>query len=652
MSIVKMKRLQVIGLAEERETLLDQLLRLGCVEISEPEEKLTDPKWMSLVKRDTSTLSTAKGEASSLIAALASLKKYASAKDGLFIKRSGISEKAFWDPDKKSSALECAAEIQACTREIEQIYASVNKLNADLIGLQPWASLDIPMDTWESEHVQWYLGDCPAGTELSAMQADLAQTTDLAQLTQVSADKDLQYYLLVAHKSASSQALEALRPHSFHVDRFKDLSGTPKENINRLQAEIAQLETARKEQESLIAAQLDRKVDLQVCLDRVEQEISKQTVAERFLTNGKIFFAEGWLPADKLPELQNLLKGFTCAYQTADPEREETPPTQLKNPKWMRGINMVTEMYSLPAYHGGIDPNPLIFFWYVLFYGFMFGDLGYGLIIWIVAAVISHVFKPKGTIGYMFSLGQWLGASISFFGFITGGFFGNLLVVFFDNFTGGAAMPHWLEAFCNGLVINPVQDPMTILIVSLALGAVHLVMGQCIHIYMGFRDGSGVDALLDVVPWWIVFGGIALIVLNGNPYLLIAGAVALILTQGRKKDGIVKKLFGGVASLYDITSWLSDVLSYSRLMALMLATTVVAQVFNTLGALPHKLVLFIIVAILGNGFNIAINLIGTYVHAARLQYIEYFNKFYVEGGIPFRPLKYDTKYVDIKEEES
>ena len=184
---------------------------------------------------------------------------------------------------------------------------------------------------------------------------------------------------------------------------------------------------------------------------------------------------------------------------------------------------------------------------------------------------------------------------------------------------------------------------------------IYLITGQIIHIYMGFRDGEGVDALLDVVPWWIVFAGIALLALGMGPVVLIVGVLSLVCTQGRHNKGFIGKLFGGVASLYDITSWLSDVLSYARLMALMLASGVIAQVFNTLGSLGGRTVvgvlLFVVVFIIGHVFNIGVNLIGTYVHAARLQYLEYFGKFYKEGGIPFRPLKYDTKYVDIIEEE-
>lgn len=648
-----MKRLRVIGFAEERNDLLQQLLHLGCVEISEPEDKVTDPEWTALLRRDTSALSQRKAEASALTSALEALDKYAPAKKGLFTKRKPISEAAFFQEEAKAAALRHAEEINQCTHEISRLYSAENKLNASLASLLPWAELDLPLEQQGTAHTQLMLGTTPAASDADALRGELQEAAPLSELIDVSQDKDQRYYLLVVHNSDAEAALAALRPHSFSLVRFKDLRGTPRENIDRIRAEIQSLQDQRQDQQERIAAQKDQRAALQLAQDRAHQEINREAVAERFLTDGRIFFAEGWIPAEKVQDFSKLLSSFTCAWETADPAEGDAVPTLLKNPKWMDCINMVTEMYSLPAYDG-IDPNPLYFFWYVFFFGFMFADVAYGIIIFLGCLTIIKLFHPKNTLGRMMQLGLWLGGSTAICGIFVGGFFGNVLEVIYDTFLPNAVMPGWMAKFCSGLIVNPVNDPMTVLIIAVAIGCVHLIMGQCIHIYMGFRDGKvsgGVDALLDVVPWWIVFAGIAVIALLGSPVLLIIGVLSLIATQGRHAKGFFRKLFGGVKSLYDITSWLSDVLSYARLMALMLATSVIAQVFNTLGALPRNIIVFVLVFLIGHVFNIGVNLIGTYVHAARLQYLEYFGKFYKEGGIPFRPLKYDTKYVDINDEE-
>ena len=396
--------------------------------------------------------------------------------------------------------------------------------------------------------------------------------------------------------------------------------------------------------------------DLQVCADRLTAELSKESAKERLLTNGTVVFLEGWISEPGIPKAEAEMLKFACAWETAEPLEEEEPPVLLHNPKWMTPINMVTEMYALPAYRG-IDPNPLIFWFFLFFFGFMFADVAYGIIIWAICFVISRKYNPKGTMGYMFRLGQYMGISTFICGVFTGGFFGDVIPKVAEQMFGIPleGLPQWLQTFSNGIIVNPINDPMTTLILAIAIGVVQLVFGQCIHIYMGFRDGTAVDSLLDVVPWWLFFASIGIVAAGQPWWWILVGCVILVATQGHTKRGFFGKLLGGVASLYDVTSWLSDILSYSRLMALMLATSVIASVMNTLGTLggftAAGMILFILVFLVGHSFNIGVNLIGTYVHAARLQYLEFYGKFYVEGGTAFQPLTYKTKYVDIIKEE-
>ena len=661
MSIVKMKRLRLIGLKSEQDALLARLLHLGCVEVSETDDHLADPEWADLLKRDGAGLGEVKTQANAINSALEALRKYAPVKSGLFIKRSDISEADFLNADARAAALEIAAEINRRTQEIAQCHSQENRAAARRASLTPWAELDLPLELTGTESVKVTYLTFPAAADPGAITAALEEAAPLSQLTQAGGDRELLYFLMLCHRDEQQQAMEVLKPFSVSTVSFKDISGTAAENIAAADAELDELVERRETLAAEIAEYGDSRAALQVSLDRLNQEVAKESVRERMLTDGTVVFLEGWAAMKKLEGgrtqadlLREELNGFTCAYELSDPEENETPPTQLQNPKWMDCMNMVTEMYSLPAY-GGIDPNPLIFFFYIFFFGFMFADVAYGIIIFAISLIVSKLYRPKKTMGYMFQLGQYLGISTTICGIFVGGFFGNVLEVIYSTFLPNAAMPGWMAKFCAGIVVNPVADPMTVLIIAVCIGAVHLVFGQLIHIYMGFRDGEGVDALLDVVPWWCLFAAIALTALGRPWWLIIAGCLVLVLTQGRHKKGVFGKLFGGVASLYDVTSWLSDILSYARLMALMLATSVIAQVFNTLGSLGGRTVfgilMFVVVFLIGHVFNIAVNLIGTYVHAARLQYLEFFGKFYKEGGVPFRPLKYDTKYVDIEEEK-
>ena len=656
MAIVKMKRLRVIALAAQRDELLQRLLHAGCVEVTEPQAELSDPEWTALLKRDTSALSDVKARQNAVNSALEALQKYAPEKRGLFIHRRSIREKEFMSDAAMNAALHSAGEINARVQRISQLYTQENRLTGQRASLTPWSGLDLPLNTGGTEHARVSFHTCPAAVDLAEVRQALAQAAPSAELFPVSADRELQYLLLMCHRVESETVTETVRPWSFSTVTFKDMSGPAAENIARIDRELEDIRARRDKTAEEIAAMAPCRRDLQVCADRLTTELSKESAKEKLLTNGTVVFLEGWVTEPGIPKAEAEMLKFACAWETAEPLEEEEPPILLHNPKWMTPINMVTEMYALPAYRG-IDPNPLIFWFFLFFFGFMFADVAYGIIIWAVSFIIWKSYKPKGTMGYMFRLGQYMGISTFICGVFTGGFFGDVIPKVAEQMFGIPleGLPQWLQTFSNGIIVNPINDPMTTLILAVVIGVVQLVFGQCIHIYMGFRDGTAVDSLLDVVPWWLFFASIGLVVAGQPWWWILVGCVILIATQGHTKRGFFGKLLGGVASLYDVTSWLSDILSYARLMALMLATSVIASVMNTLGTLGGLsvggIILFVAVFIIGHVFNVGVNIIGTYVHAARLQYLEFFGKFYEEGGQAFQPMTYNTKYVDIIEEE-
>ncbi|MBR5475009.1 MAG: V-type ATP synthase subunit I [Lachnospiraceae bacterium] len=642
MSIVKMKRLKLIALNEQKDDLLAALLRVGCVEVTEPEGELSDPEWAELVHRDSASIMEVKTRANALNSALDALKKYAPVKSGLFEIRSEITEDAFFDEAFLANTERVAAQINEEVREISQNFAKENRIKAQAASLVPWAELDWPLGEAGTTFADTTFGVTPASVEVDKLTGELMVAAPEAELMLVHADKEQKYFFLISHKAVTEAAIEALRPFSFSVVRFKDVEGTALDNLRELDREILALEEERKARAERIASHKEERKNIKICLDRMNQELQMQLTREKFLTNDTVLFMEGWMAVAGQEKLEEALAKFCCAYELTDPKPEEEPPVLLKNPKWIEPMDMVVGMYSLPNYRG-IDPNPLMWPFFVFFFGLMFADVGYGLIMFAVSAVIIKIYKPKGTMKNLFGLGVLLGISTTICGAFTGGLFGDWVTVFCENFLG-------IENVTLPSIVNPLQDPMSILYFGIGCGIFHMFFGQCVKIWMAFRDGEGMEALLDVVPWWIFLGGIAVFVLAGSSVMMIVGVIALICTQGRHKDGFIGKLLGGVLSLYDVTSWLGDILSYSRIMALMLATTVIASVVNILASLPGSLIVFIGICIFGHIFNLGINIIGTYVHAARLQYLEFFGKFYKDGGVPFKPLTYDTKYVDVMDE--
>ena len=517
MAIVKMKRLRVIALAAQRDELLQRLLHAGCVEVTEPQAELSDPEWMALLKRDTSALSDVKARQNAVNGALEALQKYAPEKKGLFIHRRSIKEKEFLSDAAMNAALHSAGEINARVQKISQLYTQENRLTGQRASLVPWSGLDLPLNTGGTEHARISFHTCPPAVDLEEVRQALAQAAPSAELFPVSADRELQYLVIMCHRAESETVTETVRPWSFSTVSFKDMNGTAAENITRIDGELEEIRVRRDKTAEEIAAMADCRRDLQVCSDRLTAELSKESAKERLLTNGTVVFMEGWISEPGIPKAEAEMLKFACAWETAEPLEEEEPPILLHNPKWMTPINMVTEMYSLPAYRG-IDPNPLIFWFFLFFFGFMFADVAYGIIIWAVCFVISRKYNPKGTMGYMFRLGQYMGISTLICGIFTGGFFGDVIPKVAEQMFGipMEGLPQWLQTFSNGIIVNPINDPMTTLILAIVIGVVQLVFGQCIHIYMGFRDGHPIDGLLDVVPWWLFFGSIGLVVDSGG----------------------------------------------------------------------------------------------------------------------------------------
>ena len=641
MSIVKMKRMKVIALARERSELLRRLMSLGCVEISEPEDLLNDPDWTELLSRDTSELGQVRMRSGELNRALEALKRYAEVKgSGLFVQRGKVTEAELFDSDRTQAALQNAEEINAAVSALDKLKTRANRLEGQKAGLLPWESLDLPLETEGTEHVEIVPGTLPVSSTLEEVRGALAKAAELSELLPVSADKAQQYVLLLCHKEQWADALNTLKPYTFTAARFKGTTGTARENIASIDAELAQNAKEQEAQLEAIRAHAGCARELEVITDRLAQDEAREAARERGMTDGTIVFMEGWVPAARADKAEAVLKDFDAAYSFAEPKRYETPPTLLDNPWWLKPINMVTEMYSLPAYNS-LDPNPLMFPFFVLFYGIMMADMGYGLIMMIVSWTVIHKYHPKGTAGHLFGLLGICGVPTFLFGALTGGFFGDFIpqLLKLINPASTFDLPH---------LFTPLNDTLMILVGSMILGAIHVITGMAINFYKLTKRGQFWDAVMDVGSWWLVFLGAGIGAATGMWAVALAGVAALVLTQGRNEPTIIGKIVGGVSSLYDITGYFGDILSYSRLMALMLAGSVIAQVFNTLGAIPGNVIFFIIISLAGNTLNFALNILGCYVHDLRLQCLEFFNKFYEDGGRPFAPLAYNTKYVDVE----
>ena len=657
MSIVKMKRLRLLGMQSDRDPLFRLLQKQGCVEINEPAIDPDDPDQAALARPGGQGLATAREQNALLNNALAALKKYAPVKEGLFRTRPVLSEDELFDSGLYASALEAANAILESERTIARMSAEQAKLQNQKASLAPWIPLDVPLELEGDQMISLVFGTIPAKADFAALEAAVTAASEMSQLYHASTDENLQYFLLLCHASAEEACVEAMYPFGFSRSRLRGWTGTAAENDRMLDGQIARLgEELAKEQEH-IASFAPRRDDLRRAVDRSTQDIAREEAATRLLDTSSAFYLQGWIPAESEERLSEILSKFTCAWETEVPAPEdyEEVPIQLKNNKLTRPYNVITEMYSLPAYNG-LDPNPFIMPSFALFFGIMFADMAYGLLMVIAGVVCLTKMKPKGTMKNMMCLLVQCGISACIIGFLTGGFFGDAVSVVGSIFgQEWSLVPHLGtihigESIAIDLPLNLLEgnNPLYVLILAMCIGVIHLAVGVGIGTYLNIQDGHWLDAIADL-SWWVIMAGIVVMAVAQSNVVLFVGIAIMVVTaflQG-KGFGRFTNIFSAVYN--GVTGYLGDILSYSRLMALMLAGSVIASVFNQLGSLGG-LVLFIPVALIGHTLNFALNLIGCFVHTMRLHFLEFFGKWYRDGGRPFRPLNYNTKYVDIKEE--
>lgn len=640
MAIVKMKKLKLMVASPQREELLRGLMLLGCVEVSEPSAGLKELEFLS--QAESSDLIRLRTEHTALNNAIDLLKKYAKEKGGLLSPLPEVTSAQLLDETNLKQTMALADRVIQLDDTIRRLTAEEIVKHTDITALTPWADLDLPLDCSGTETSALVLGTLPGSVDFAQAVSALADATERAELFAVSSEKALSYVAMVCYREDLEAAQLALRPLGFAAVNFTDYKGTAAENIKAAEAALAEMasEKERCAQEIVDLAQF--RGEIKLCADTLATKVARAEASSRLMCTENVSVLEGWVPAENEETMAAVLEKFDCAWSTEDPTEEDYPtvPVKLKNGIFSRCLNAVTEMYSLPAYNG-IDPNPYMAPFFIFFYGMMMADMGYGILMVLATAVMLKVKKPNGMLKHFCELFFMCGISTIAWGAVTGGFFGDAplqVAKILNPATTWTGLPY---------LISPLEDTVTILIGAVALGFVHIVTGMAIGFVYNIKTKNYIAAFNDQLTWWVVFAGIGCFVLGLGPWVLAIGGVMIVVGSFLAGEGL-GKITGIFGALYNnVTGYFGDLLSYARLMALMLAGSVIAQVFNTIGAIPGNLIIFLLISIVGNALNLGLNLLGCFVHDLRLQCLEFFGKFYMDGGIAFRPLEMKTKYVNV-----
>ena len=645
-----MKKLRLMVVRSNKDALLKELVRRGCVEFSEIEGEIQDSDFKNLVTRESSGLMTFKAQHTALVGAVDILDRHMPEKKPMLSAKPEVGEDVLLDDSGVSAACAVAEEISSNEDRIKRIGAEESRQRSNIDALTPWAKLDLPLETTGTERCSVMLGTVPGSTDFAAMESALAAVTEEAELFLVEEDKTQKYLALVCMKEEHAAVMECMRSFSFSAAPVGGMTGTARECIAAAGKELDKL--AREKADCLlnIGALADHRNELKLAADVVSTKIARAEAEDKLYGLNSVVFMQGWLPADREAEMSEVFDRFECAWETEDPDPSEYPdvPVQLRSNKVTNALNMVTNMYSLPAYDG-LDPNPLMAPFFILFYGLMMADMGYGLLMIIAAVVAMKKIKPReGSLSFC-QLLLYGGISTFIMGALTGGFFGDALeqigkIIGMPE--GGGVLPS---------LFSPTNDVIYVLVGSMALGLIHLNTGMVINFVKKTKRGQLADAIWEEGALWVTLVGIVLFILKkanvaGVPVVLIVGLVMVFYGGSRSAKGVGGKIMSVFVTLYNqATGWFGDILSYSRIMALMLAGSVIATVFNTIGSIANSLWLFIPVFLIGHALNFALNLLGCYVHDLRLQCLEFFGKFYEDGGKAFAPLRINPKYYNVSE---
>ena len=507
MAIVKMQRVCVIGLDNEKEEFMSRLMDFGVVELTDQSAKLSDKIWAENVTADESRDETARLEEkiSRVNLALEVIEKYGNLKQPLFATRRKVSMRGMrcLMADSGDTIREQVEDILNLNHRINAICERRNKLEQDETSLKAWEAYDLPLELAGTKKTLAQTGVLPMGTDTDALAGALAgqAETDGTVFKIVHIDKDMYYAAILMLTEQAADVQTILKQYGFSQVTFGTMKGTASENLIRIQGEKDVLREEYEKAAKEAAAKSARKADIEAYADMLTIAADKEKIKTKLLKTKRTFFLEGWIPQKCAKKAAELLDDYECYYAFREPEAEEEVPVLLENRSFFRPTEAITEMYSLPSYWG-FDPTSIYALFYIVFFGMMFSDAGYGLLMAIGCFIILKKFDLEGTTWKMVKLFFYCGISTFVWGALFGGWFGDVVTVFSTTFLGKAAelKPLWF---------NPLDDPMKLLILSLILGVIHLFIGMGIQAYMEIKDGRWMDAICGEGVWYLTILGLA-----------------------------------------------------------------------------------------------------------------------------------------------
>ena len=655
MAIVKMSKFDLVVFAEQRAKVLKKLQKFKEVnfvdiELHDENGELSKDAVEGVAKYvNNEELTHIDERLYQLSNAISLIKKYDERKTRLRDVIHGNENYTFDELAKKALSYDwkkVSFELNKIGTQYSQIKSEISKKYMRYDEIDLWERLDVnPKELKNLKKVNTFLGTVPI--KLKGTFIDGISKLDKTYYEELKIVKDEVYYLVISSidENEKEKLTEVFRNSSFTVENL-DIDAVPQDYKNELQKEISELKKEKRRLKAQIKTYSEDLTDLQAVYEYMQNKKLRIVESEKLAQTENTILIKGWIPTEKVSEFEKVIKdeaGDNYYLTFTDADRDDaTVPIKLKNGKVASTFENLTGMYAYPRYNE-IDPTPLFTPFYILFFGMMGADVGYGLVLLLATMFVLKVVNLSSQMRKSIKFFFYLSFSVIFWGLLYGSYF-------------GATIPGMWR------LVDPASQYNDLLIGSIVFGVVHIFVGLAIKAYMLIRDGKSLEAVYDVLFWYMaLIGGmlflifklmnLSAVVANVSMWVMIAGMAGIVLTGGREAKGVGAKLGGGLYSLYGISSYVGDFVSYSRLMALGLSGGFIASAINMIAGMIggnwFGMIFIPVILIAGHLFNMFLSFLGAYVHTSRLMYVEYFGKFYEGGGKPFKDFRTENKYINL-----
>ena len=655
MAIVKMSKFDLVVFAEQRAKVLKKLQKFKEVnfvdiELHDENGELSKDAVEGVTKYvNNEELTHIDERLYQLSNAISLIKKYDERKTRLRDVIHGNENYTFDELAKKALTYDwkkVSSELNKIGTQYSQIKSEISKKYMRYDEIDLWERLDVnPKELKNLKKVNTFLGTVPI--KLKGTFIDGIAELDKTYYEELKIVKDEVYYLVISSidEREKEKLAEVFRNSSFTVENL-DIDAVPQDYKNGLQKEISELKKEKRRLKAQIKTYSEDLADLQAVYEYMQNKKLRIVESEKLAQTENTILIKGWIPTEKVSEFEKVIKdeaGDNYYLTFTDADRDDaTVPIKLKNGKVASTFENLTGMYAYPRYNE-IDPTPLFTPFYILFFGMMGADVGYGLVLLLATMFVLKVVNLSSQMRKSVKFFFYLSFSVIFWGLLYGSYF-------------GATIPGMWR------LVDPASQYNDLLIGSIVFGVVHIFVGLAIKAYMLIRDGKSLEAVYDVLFWYMaLIGGmlflifklmnLSAVVANVSMWVMITGMAGIVLTGGREAKGVGAKLGGGLYSLYGISSYVGDFVSYSRLMALGLSGGFIASAINMIAGMIggnwFGMIFIPLILIAGHLFNMFLSFLGAYVHTSRLMYVEYFGKFYEGGGKPFKDFRTENKYINL-----